>query len=141
MNSVLAQSVDCSSLLQMGPAVPVKSYRELIAWQKAMDLVTVIYQATDQFPQREMFGITNQLRRAAVAVPSNIAEGQGRLGAREFHQFLGIARGSLQEVQTQVKIARRLDYLNDQQCQRIDELSCEVARIVNGLLSSLTTTD
>ena len=87
-----------------------KSYRELVAWQKAMLLVTEIYRATKTFPIEERYGLTNQLRRAAVSVPSNIAEGQARFSSRDFHRFLGIARGSL-EIETQVEIAKSLGYL------------------------------
>jgi four helix bundle protein len=121
--------------------VTIKSFRDLIAWQKAMELVVHVYQATESFPQREMFGLVNQMRRAAVSVPSNIAEGQGRLGTKEFRQFLGIARGSLQEVLTQIEIARRLEFLTGDASASLDERACEVARIVNGLLASLTTND
>jgi four helix bundle protein len=85
-----------------------KSYRELVAWQKAMLLVTQIYRATKTFPVEERYGLTNQLRRAAVSVPSNIAEGQGRFSSRDFHRFLGTARGSLVEIETQVEIAKNL---------------------------------
>jgi four helix bundle protein len=119
----------------------VQSFRDLIAWQKAMDLVVLVYRATEGFPSREMFGIVNQMRRAAVSVPSNIAEGQGRLGSKEFCRFLGIARGSVQELQTQVLIARRLEFLTEEQSAELIGLATEVARIVNGLLSSLTTND
>src|SRR3954467_7805697 len=118
-----------------------KHFRELIAWQKAMDLVVLVYRATEGFPQREVFGIVNQMRRAAVSVPSNIAEGQGRLGSKEFCRFLGIARGSIQEIQTQVLIARRLEFLTEEQSAALIDLASEVARIVNGLLSSLSTSD
>ena len=91
----------------------VKHYSELIAWQKAIDLVATVYQATDSFPQREVFGLTNQMRRAAVSVPSNIAEGQGRSTTKDFLHFLSVARGSLQELETQIIIAHRLSYLDD----------------------------
>jgi len=77
-----------------------ESYRELIAWQKAIRLVTEIYQATRQFPRDELYGLTSQLRRAAVSVPSNIAEGQARFSRKEFHHFLSQARGSLVEIET-----------------------------------------
>ena len=89
----------------------VQSYRELIVWQKAIDLVVAIYRITQSFPREEAFGLTSQLRRAAVSIPSNIAEGQGRRSAKEFQRFLDIARGSLQEVETQLLIANRLHYL------------------------------
>ncbi len=91
-----------------------KSYRDLIAWQKAMDLVTAVYQASASFPKDEMYGLTSQLRRAAVSVPSNIAEGQGRHGAAEFRHFLRQASGSLMELETQIMIAERLRYLNSE---------------------------
>ena len=114
------------------------SYRDLIAWQKAMDLVTAIYRATAGFPRDEIYGLTSQLRRAAVSIPSNIAEGQGRQSTREFIHFLSIAYGSLNEAQTQILIAERLKYLNDSDCQSLIEQSYEVARIINGLSRSLT---
>jgi four helix bundle protein len=77
-----------------------RSYRDLIAWQKAMKFVTDIYEVTQRFPSEERYGITNQLRRAAVSVPSNIAEGQARFSQKEFHHFLSQARGSLVEIET-----------------------------------------
>ena len=77
-----------------------RSYQDLIAWKKAMSLVIEIYRVTKGFPKEEIFGLTSQLRRAAVSVPSNIAEGQGRMSQGEFHQFLGQARGSLMEIET-----------------------------------------
>jgi four helix bundle protein len=86
----------------------IKSYQELIAWQKAMELVTEIYAMTGQFPGHEIYGLTSQLRRAAVSIPSNIAEGHGRATRGEYIQFLGQACGSLCEVQTQLFIAHRL---------------------------------
>ena len=83
-----------------------QSYRDLIAWQKAMQLVREIYDATGAFPKEELYGLTNQLRRAAVSVPSNIAEGQARLSAGKFRQFLSHARGSLVEIETQLDCRR-----------------------------------
>jgi four helix bundle protein len=88
-----------------------RSYRDLIAWQKAMRFVTEIYVATQRFPSEKRYGITNQLRRAAVSVPSNIAEGQARFSQKEFHHFLRQTRGSLVEIETQLLIARDLKYL------------------------------
>ena len=89
-----------------------QNYRGLIAWQKAMDFVDAIYKATTGFPREEVFGLTTQLRRAVVSVPSNIAEGQGRASPKEFLHFLSIAHGSLREAETQVTIASRLGYLD-----------------------------
>jgi four helix bundle protein len=117
----------------------VRNYTDLIAWQKAMDLVLLLYRSTDHFPQREQYGLTNQMRRAAVSIPSNIAEGQGRAAAREFVQFLHVARGSLQELETQVLIAYRLAYLDEQSKGLLLNSTSEVARIINGLINSLTT--
>ncbi len=83
-----------------------QTYVDLIAWQESMDLVTAIYQATKTFPREELYGLIAQLRRAAVSIPSNIAEGQARYSHAEFHHFLRNARGSLAEVETQIRIAR-----------------------------------
>ena len=91
----------------------VQSYRDLVAWNKAMELVTEIYRVTNNFPKEELFGLMSQLRRAAVSIPSNIAEGKGRLSKGEFRQFLGNARGSLAEVETQILIAQNLSYLDE----------------------------
>jgi four helix bundle protein len=90
----------------------VQKYRDLVAWNKAMELVTEIYRVTHNFPKEELFGLMSQLRRAAVSIPSNIAEGKGRLSKGEFRQFLGNARGSLAEVETQILIAQNLSYLD-----------------------------
>jgi four helix bundle protein len=117
--------------------VEVKSFRDLIAWQKAMDLVVEIYRATASFPRDERFGLTAQLRRCSVSIPSNIAEGHGRSGTREFLNFLSVAYGSLNEVQTQIMLAERVGFLLPEcSVQLLDQCS-EVARIVNGLRASL----
>ena len=116
---------------------PVRSYRDLIAWQKAMDLVTEIYQTSRNFPREELFALTSQLRRAAVSVPSNIAEAQGRSSRKEFRYFLGNAKGSLSEVETQVLIARNLGYIGDEGLNDPLNFSAEVGRILNGLMASL----
>ena len=112
-------------------------YKNLVAWQKAMLMVTEVYKLTRTFPREEMYGLTSQIRRAAVAVPSNIAEGQARNTNGEFRQFLGIAKGSLAELDTQLLIAQNLGILKDPGC--IFEQLAEVGRILSGLLASLTT--
>jgi four helix bundle protein len=112
-------------------------YQELEVWQRAMELVTLVYRLTADFPEREKFGLTNQLRRAAVAVPSNVAEGQGRRTTKDFLSFLSISRGSLQEVETQIEIARRLNYLPDEQASQVLDLAGTVGRLLNGLMSAL----
>ena len=115
----------------------VKQYQDLIAWQKAIALVTEIYKASSSFPRDEMYGLTSQLRRAAVSVPSNVAEGQGRATSGEFIQFLGHARGSLFEVETQAIVAHNLSYLSDAQCETLTANISELGRILNGLITSL----
>jgi four helix bundle protein len=115
----------------------VRSYEDLVVWQKAMELVAEVYRATSQFPREEVYGLTSQLRRSAVSIPSNIAEGQGRATKGEFVQFLAHARGSLYELKTQVLIAGKLGYLSPDNESRLGSQSDEVGRILNGLLSSL----
>ena len=113
------------------------SYRDLIAWQKALTLVTDVYRWTAQFPKSEMYGLTSQLRRAAVSVISNIAEGQGRLPTGEFRHFLGQSRGSLLELETQFAIAVDLNYLAPGEFDNFDLRMSEVRRLLNGLIASL----
>lgn len=115
----------------------VKSYQELIVWQKAMDLVVSIYQATRTLPREEMFGLTSQMRRAAVSIPSNIAEGQGRHITKEFLNHLSIACGSLNELETQLLIAKRLELLDQDQANHILVQMAEVARLLNALSNAL----
>jgi four helix bundle protein len=115
----------------------VQSYRDLIAWQKAMDLVTEVYECTQSFPRTEVYGLVSQLRRAAVSVPSNVAEGHARLSTGEFRQFLGHALGSLVEVETQVMIGERLGYLDSKRTAALLDRTAEIGRILNGLLRSL----
>jgi four helix bundle protein len=117
----------------------LRNYRDLIAWQKAMDLVELAYVLTKKFPKEEIYGLVAQLRRAAVSVPSNIAEGQGRGSAKEFSYFLAIAHGSLRELETQMLIAQRLTYIDGQQADRFLNLSSEVGRLIIGLKKSLKT--
>ncbi len=115
----------------------LKHYQQLIAWQKAIALVTEIYSATKSFPSDEIYGLTSQLRRAAVSVPSNIAEGQGRATRGEFVQFLCHARGSLYEVETQIVIATTLQYIAVDRRDRLSDRTTELGRILNGLIASL----
>jgi four helix bundle protein len=115
----------------------VQDYKELRVWQRAIDLVTAVYSATQSFPDQEMYGLKSQLRRAAVSVPSNIAEGQGRASTGEFRHFLGIARGSLHEIETQIHIAGRLRFLTPSQAKDISQTWREVIRMLNALMNSL----
>ena len=112
-------------------------YRDLIVWQKAMQFTQAIYSATQSFPRDEVYGLTSQLRRAAVSVPSNIAEGHGRLSDRSLRIFLAQARGSLYEVETQVQIASTLGYLDAAAAEGLATSSAEVGRLINGLLRTL----
>jgi four helix bundle protein len=114
-------------------------YMDLIGWQKAMDLVTEIYRLTKTLPKEEIFGLTSQLRRAAVSIPSNIAEGQGRISKGEFRVFLGNARGSLSELETQIMIAKNLEYITEIEATSLLEQASEVGRIINGLIASTKT--
>lgn len=111
----------------------MKGHRDLLAWQKAMTLVKDIYRATSAFPKEEMYGLTSQLRRSSVSVPSNLAEGHGRMSRKEFRTFIGHARGSLLEVETQLEIARDLGYLADPLASQLLKQANEVGRILNGL--------
>jgi four helix bundle protein len=113
-----------------------RSYRDLIAWKKSMGFVSEVYRATQGFPREELYGLTSQLRRAAVSVPSNIAEGQAHYSAREFHRFLSHARGSLVEIETQIMIALDLAYLSTDEAERLLLKAAELGRILNGLMAS-----
>jgi four helix bundle protein len=113
------------------------SHRNSIAWQKGMGLAKAVYGVTAQFPEEERFGLTNQLRRAAVSIPSNIAEGRGRLSKREYIQFLGIARGSALEVDTQLELAEMLGFGDRQGLAETRALAGEVIVILNAVLATL----
>jgi len=114
-----------------------ESYRDLIAWQKAIRLVTEIYEATGQFPRDELYGLSSQLRRAAVSVPSNIAKGQAWFSRKEFHHFLAPARGSLVEIETQLIISQNLGYLSSRAVELLLAQAAELGRILNGLIASI----
>ncbi|MGB9074022.1 MAG: four helix bundle protein [Terriglobales bacterium] len=113
------------------------AYKDLIAWRKATHLALEIYRCTRTFPKDELYGLTSQMRRAAVSVASNIAEGKGRYSRKEFVQFLYRARGSLLELQTQLFIAGELDYLESISARRIRDKADELGRILNGLTTSV----
>jgi four helix bundle protein len=119
--------------------MPVQDYKDLFAWQEAMDLVVAVYRVTAAFPTDERFGLTSQLRRAAVSIPSNIAEGQGRGPTQDFVRFLHIARGSVQEVGTQIELAFRLGFLGDADRTALVASLTEIAKILSGLICSIPT--
>jgi four helix bundle protein len=112
------------------------TYQDLKVWQLAMDMVTQVYRCTATFPKQEMYGLTSQMRRSAVSVPSNIAEGKGRFSRKELVQYLFRARGSLLELETQVLIGRRLGYLGDTEGRQLTARAGEVGRLLNGLVNS-----
>jgi len=113
------------------------NYRELVVWQKAMDLTEAIYRMTADYPREERYGLTSQIRRAAVSVPSNVAEGQGRKSSdEEFVRFLQIALGSLCELETQLEVSSRLKLLTADQAKSLRAATDEVGRLLNGLIRS-----
>ena len=113
------------------------TYTDLEVWQAAMDLVMGIYEITQSFPREDIYGLTSQLRRAAVSVPSNIAEGKGRSSDKELVQFLNPSRGSLFEIETQVAIARSIGYLNAETSEAIFRQTSRVGQLLNGLIRAL----
>jgi four helix bundle protein len=108
----------------------IQSYRDLVVWKKAMSLVLDIYRSTSSFPKAETYGLATNLRRTAVSIPSNIAEGQARLSTLEFKQSLGYARGSLMEVETYILLARELGYVEPEQSERLLAGTAEVGKIL-----------
>ncbi len=115
----------------------IQSYRELHAWQNSMQLAQQVYRVTKHFPREEVYALTAQIRRSAISVPSNIAEGQGRATRGEFKQFLCIARGSLFELETQFLLAKSLGYLSDEEVEALEDAIAGVAPVLNGLIRSL----
>ena len=115
----------------------IKSYKDLAVWQKAMVLVGEVYKISQTFPQTEVFTLTSQLRRAAISIPSNIAECYGRNMTREYQQFLRIARGSLLEVETCMQIADNLGYLQQQQLTLLLSQTKEINKMLNAIINSL----
>ena len=113
------------------------SFRDLRVWQSAMKLATDIYRATGNFPRHELYGLSQQMRRAAVSIPSNIAEGKGQHTNRFFAQFLFHARGSLLELETQIEIAQALNYLKSEDAQLLRGQSTAVGRSLTGLINSI----
>ena len=115
----------------------INSYQDLLVWQKGLELAYLLYEITRLFPQEEKFGLTSQIRRAAVSVPSNIAEGQAKYGKKEFIRYLYIAKGSLAELDTQCLIARKLDYVEEPQIKPILLQIDELQRMLYSLIEKL----
>ena len=115
----------------------LKSYQELIVWQKSMNLATLIFTLTGRFPRSEMFGLTSQMRRASVAIPSNIAEGYGRKSRKEFTQFLSISYGSGLELETQLTLSKRIKLGNSGEIKNALDLLQEILKMLNSMISKL----
>lgn len=115
-----------------------RPHRKLDVWKKAMDFVLEIYAVTQTFPQSEQFGLVSQMRRAAVSIPSNLAEGAARRGNKEFKQFLNISQGSISELDTQLELAHRLGYLNQQTYLNLLNGLTEISKMLYGLAKSVS---
>jgi four helix bundle protein len=115
----------------------VQSYKDLDVWQRSMDLVEAVYALTKQFPKEELYTLTSQIRRAAISVPSNIAEGRSKRATRDFMRFIHISYGSMAELETQLMIAERLSYISHDKLSPLVEEIGDIGRMLNGLLSGL----
>ncbi len=114
--------------------IGVKTHKDLDVWKKSMDFVTMLYKKTATFPKEEIYGLTNQMRRAAVSIPSNIAEGAARKSNKEFIQFLHIALGSTVEIETQLIISKNLKFIDDESFIELDKERNEIGRMLFGLI-------
>jgi len=112
------------------------THKDLIVWQKAIDFVVDIYISTNNFPKEEVYGLTSQLRRAAVSIPSNIAEGYGRFSDKELIHFLFISLGSASEIETQLIISHRLNFLKDEEFEKLNNLNVEIIKMLASLIKS-----
>lgn len=119
----------------------MKTHKDLDSWKFSVDLVTIIYQLTSTFPKEEVFGLTNQMRRAAVSIPSNIAEGAARHSKKEFIQFLYIALGSQQELDTQLLIAKNLKFILNEDFNKLENEIHTIGKLLNGLIKYLKAND
>lgn len=115
----------------------IRTYRDLLVWQKGIALVTLLYQETKSFPREEVYGLTSQMRRCAVSIPSNITEGHGRSTRKEYLRYLEVALGSLRELQTQIEIARNLQFLDADAHSKLSNLTLELERMLTSLQRSL----
>ena len=139
LSSMISEEVPSGARRVKSQERAVVSYRDLIVWQKSMDLVERVYRMTRAFPREELYALTSQVRRAAVSVPSNIAEGQARRSTAEFLHFLSIAQGSRAEVETQTLIALRLGYVTHGEIEGILSLLDELSRMLHALEAKLQT--
>lgn len=121
--------------------MPIESYRSLLVWQKSVDFVVLVYQLLGRFPKNEQYGLTSQMQRAAVSIPSNIAEGKERQSDRDFARFITIALGSLAELETQFLISQRLGYLDEPTLQAITAQADEIGKMLRSLYRTLSITN
>jgi four helix bundle protein len=121
----------------VGEKVKITSYRDLFVYQKSFELCINIYKSTEGFPKSELYGLTSQMRRAAVSIPSNIAEGQRRSGRKEFLQFLSVARGSCAELETQISISTTLSYLSAEKGNELLTDACNVSGLIYKTMQAL----
>ena len=115
-------------------------FKSLVVWQKSVSLVTEIYHLTENYPKNEVFGLTSQIRRASISIPSNISEGHSRRSSNDYIQFLKIARGSLAELETQILISKNLNFISEKQYQDFETKSIEIAKMLNSLITSIQKT-
>ncbi len=125
-------------MLEIKEVIAINSYRDLKVWQKAIIIVEDIYTATQSFPKEEIYGLTSQIRRCAISVPSNVAEGSSKRSTKEFIRFINMSYGSLSELETQLYIAGRLNFINDTARLELEAKIAELGRMLNGLRLSLT---
>ena len=116
----------------------VKTYKDLLVWQKAIHFVTQVYKAVKGFPQEELYGLTSQIKRAAVSIPSNIAEGYGRKSTKDYLRFLQIAMGSIFEIQTQLEISKNLEFVSESSFGELYEYSREIERMLSSMINKVT---
>ena len=116
----------------------IKSFRDLIIWQKGITLVKDVYKETQDFPKEELYGLTNQIRRSAISIPSNISEGHIRQHRAEFRQFLSISLGSLAELETQILISRELNYISNETTEKLIDQMHSLGRMIRALMKKLT---
>ena len=116
----------------------IKDFKDLIVWQKAMDLVVEVYNLVKKLPKEEQFALSDQMRRAVISIPSNIAEGRGRYSIKEYNHFLSVAKGSNAELETQLLLCVKINYLNNSDIERAFGLIKEVGKMLTSLQKSLT---
>ncbi len=119
----------------------VRSYRDLLVWQKAMQIAKMVYFLVKKLPREELFALSNQMRRAAISIPSNIAEGQARNSTKEFLQFLSVAKGSKAELETQLTLCVEINYLSTNDISQIMLLLDEIGKMINALINKLKTNE